>query len=662
MSEETIRVFARVRPCNDTSQDFTGVSIDELNPSVLRFNLPAGIIGSNPSVHKFNFSSIFWKDSEQEDIFSTVARPLIHHALSGYNATLFAYGQTGSGKTFTITGDGTRERAGIVPRAIELVYEMKKQPEFRNLEIKISYLEIYNNVAYDLLTASPGKQMNKLEDLTKVTFVDSGKKTIFRDLSTEDAPTFENAHKLFWLGETARQKAETVNNKYSSRSHTIFTFLFKNTNETKTTESQINFVDLAGSEKFGSLEGEVDQRKREARAINMSLHNLQQVIIGINEHRSHIPFRDSVLTRFLKDSLIGNVKTSMIATISTNRNHISESVSTCRFSESVAEVTLKASINETEMSPKEVIEKLRNEVSRLREELSQARLGQTGSYDTLTSQSVGLIPRGRLSADESIELKERVDNYLNGEAKSLDLANMKQVNFCFEYMKEMIKKDYSSSLQVAKLTQKLKDSELKVKRLVNMMKERQNMNGSDGSGISREAAFIQFRNTHEKYSEELEIHEKLKSECKMAEQLAANAQSYRQKIEDLRSKIEQLEAKDEEISQKMSESTDQKETQSLESLLSEVQNEQVDKEEEIDALTNKFNETVESISQSKEAIVGLQKKLVQTREIVQNDFKEFWENTILGYTEPEVRGNKTPKARKIPKPKYSTLRPVTPSK
>ena len=662
MSEEAIRVFARVRPCYDQSSDFPGVSIDELNPSVLRFNLPGGIVGANPSIHNFTFSNIYWKDSEQQDIFEDVAKPLLEHALNGYNATLFAYGQTGSGKTFTITGDGTRERAGIVPRAIELVYEMKKQPEFKNLEIKISYLEIYNNVAYDLLTASLSKQMTKLEDLTKVTFVDSGKKTIFKDLSKEDAPTFENAHKLFWLGETARQKAATVNNKYSSRSHTIFTFLFRNTTETRTTESQINFVDLAGSERYGSLEGEVDQRKREARAINMSLHNLQQVIIGINEHRKHIPFRDSALTRFLKDSLIGNVKTSMIATISTNKNHISESLSTCRFSESVSEVTLKTSINELELSPKEVIEKLRAEVTRLREELSQARMGQSGSYDALQASSgpPSLIPRGRLSADESIELKARVDSYLTGDSKSLDCANMKQVNFCFEYMKELIKKDYSSSLQVAGLTQKLKDSELKVKRLVAMMKERQN-SGAAGNGISREAAFIQFRNTHEKYSEELEIHERLKAQCKNAEELAAKASQYRQRIEELKTEVDQLAAKDDELSQQMEATTDKEENDKLEAMLAEVQNAEVDKEEEIESLSNQFNETVETISSCKEDIVKLQKKLVQTREIVQNDFREFWEKTILGYTTPDETAQ-TPKRPKIPRPKYSTLRPVTPSK
>ncbi|EAY13358.1 Kinesin motor domain containing protein [Trichomonas vaginalis G3] len=660
MSKECIQVFARVRPCGDPANDFNGVAIDELDGHSLRFNLPPGVSSGVPATHHFNFSGIFWKDSEQTQIFDVVGRPLLEHALNGYNATLFAYGQTGSGKTFTIIGDGTRENAGIVPRAIEVVYEKKKQPDYQNLEIQISYLEIYNNVAYDLLTASPNKQMNKLEDLTKVTFVEKGNKTLFKDLLTEKSPTFESAHKLFWLGETARQKAATVNNKYSSRSHTIFTFHFTLETDTRKLKSQINFVDLAGSEKFGSLEGEVDQRKREARAINMSLHNLQQVIIGLNEKRSHIPFRDSVLTRFLKDSLIGNVKTSMIATISTNKNHIPESISTCRFGESVAEIQTKTSINEMEMSPKEVIERLRSEVARLREELASVRFGGSTSSDNLSAPTSLLSSRGRLSADESKELKERVDAYLNDDKQTLELSNMRQANFCLDYMKEIIKKNYSSSLQVSALAQKLKDSELKVTRLVNMMKERQKSRDAGESGISREAAFIQFRNTHEKYQEELSIHEQLKDVLKQAEALGDRAKQLRTQMDLLHNEISNLEEEDEEVSSELN-NAEGIETNELQAKLERVQNLAVDKEVELEEITSEFNETVEKIGKSKELVAKLQKDIKQVREIVQNDFKEFWEKTILGYTNKEEPGTpSTP--RKIPHAKYNSLRPLTPSK
>lgn len=660
MSKECIQVFARVRPCGDPSNDFNGVTIDELDEHNLRFNCPAGVTSGAPSLHHFSFSGIFWKDSEQQQIFDTVASPLIEHALNGYNATLFAYGQTGSGKTFTITGDGTRENAGIVPRAIGVVYEKKKLPDFQSLEIEISYLEIYNNVAYDLLTASPNKQMQKLEDLTKVTFAEKGNKTLFKDLSIEKAPTFESAHKLFWLGETARQKAATVNNKYSSRSHTIFTFHFTIETDSRKLKSQINFVDLAGSEKFGSLEGEIDQRKREARAINMSLHNLQQVIIGINEKRSHIPFRDSVLTRFLKDSLIGNVKTTMIATISTNKNHIPESISTCRFSESVAEVTTHASINELEMSPKEVIEKLRSEVSRLREELAAMRFGGAPSSDSLSAPASLISNRGRLSADESKELKERVDAYLNDDKQSLDLTNMRQANFCLDYMKEIIKKNYSSSLQVSALAQKLKDSELKVTRLVNMMKERQKSRDAGESGISREAAFIQFRNTHEKYQEELSIHEKLKQVLKRAEALGDKARQLRTKMDMLHSEISTLEEEDDEVSTELN-NAESIEAEELQAKLDRVQNRVVDKEVELDEVTTEFNSTVEAIGTSKEEVAKLQKDIKTAREIVQNDFKEFWEKTILGYTNKEEPGaQQMPK--RYPHAKFNSLRPMTPTK
>lgn len=173
------------------------------------------------------------------------------------------------------------------------------------------------------------------------------------------AKTFEDAHRLFWSGECVRQKAETINNKYSSRSHTIFTFYFSRRSGTSLISSRINFVDLAGSEKYETLSKEVDARKLEARHINKSLHTLQGVIIGITQRQKHIPFRDSVLTRFLKDSLVGNVRTAMIATISTRRSHLTETISTCRFSESVASVTMTVRLSQQEIPPHEVIARLR---------------------------------------------------------------------------------------------------------------------------------------------------------------------------------------------------------------------------------------------------------------------------------------------------------------
>ena len=382
MTEEAIKVYARVRPCPDPTNDYDGLIIDELDPDKLRIDFESST-STNVEInqHFFKFDHIFWKDSIQEDVFQIIALPLIDHTLEGYNSTLFAYGQTGSGKTFTITGDGTPSCMGIVPRALSYVYD-KIQNNSKNYSVSISYLEIYNNNAYDLLTRINSNQLMRLEDLTRVTIAENGTETFFKDLSIEPAPTIDEAHRLFWIGECSREKAATV----SSRSHTIFTMYFKTSDGLSFINSRINFVDLAGSEKYESLNTAVDKRKLEARHINKSLHTLQNVIIGLNQKKKHIPFRDSSLTRFLKDSLVGNVKTAMIATISSNRNHIPESLSTCRFSESVAAVTTISRVNHTEMTQQEVIAKLREEVTKLRSELSQITYANSGNASNFISQ------------------------------------------------------------------------------------------------------------------------------------------------------------------------------------------------------------------------------------------------------------------------------------
>jgi len=656
MSEECIQVFARVRPCVDPQQDFNGVVIDEIDPTSLRFEVSAGV---NTTQHLFKFTRVFWKDSKQEETFETIAKPLLNHALSGYNATLFAYGQTGSGKTFTITGDGTPTFAGIVPRAIQYVYEKKGEEGLKNVDISISYLEIYNNTAYDLLTSQTNNQMQKLEDLRRVTIVDNGKKTIFKDLARESAPSLEKAHRLFWMGECARQKAATVNNKYSSRSHTVFTMHFTQSNGDKNTNSQINFVDLAGSEKFRSLENEVDMRKREARYINISLHTLQQVIIGIVEKRPHIPFRDSVLTRFLKDSLVGNVKTSMIATISTHRNHITESISTCRFGESVSEVSLKTSINETELSPKAMIEKLRSEVRFLREELSQAKSGGVVSQSPNTPSNMN---RGRIVTEsEAVDLQNKIVSFIEDNSDVLDVTGIPQVQFCFQFMKDLIIRGNSSALRVSHLQQRLDESEKNVATLVRLMNTRQKTRMGGDTVVSKEAAYLEFLNSHEKYELSIKLRESLKERCQYAKTLNDSAAQFREKRDELQDLLDSYEDEIQNITESASVCENDEELRPYREKIDFIETEEERIQQELSKVISSFDKSIEDLKSCKEEIVALQRELNKTREIVQRDFQVFWEKTVLGHLD---RGQKsqTPKKSKIAQPAYSTLRPVSTSK
>lgn len=641
MSEESIQIFARVRPCFDSSSDCDMISVDELDPNILRYSLPADAVFSNSQHLKYKFKKVFWKGSKQDEVYRDVALPLLDHALQGYNSTLFAYGQTGSGKTFTITGDGTRERSGMIPRAIKTIYDRKKLKEFRDLSVKISYLEIYNNVAYDLLTAGENFDFRKLDDLRRVTFVDNGKKTIPKSLLQEPAESYEKAHKLFWTGECVRQKAATINNEHSSRSHTIFTFIFENRVENKVIRSQINFVDLAGSEKYRTLDGELDQRKKEAIAINTSLHYLQQVIIGIVEKRPHIPFRDSILTRFLKDSLVGNCKTSMIATLSTNKDHINESISTCKFAESVSEITTKAIVNEVEITPREENKLLRAEIARLREELSMAKK---------ISNTLRSVPRtGSFTAPNSgpvlTDLQSKVISFVKGDTNSLDITDPSEVQICFLYMRELIN---IGTLREKDLQQELDTKKRATQTLVTLVQ-----NGGPGeANINTSLAYYGFSNFDKNYSVAQELRETFNSRISHRMELLKSAMELRPKRDSLQEKIDILERDKYNL---MS-------TDNMNPKIEEIKASITKLEGELRMVICEYESICNDIQVVNSELEALNRKYIDHRNKVESEFRNFWENTILRYsTSTKDQDNRmiTPKASKA---KYSTLRPFTPTK
>ncbi|KAH0790397.1 Kinesin-like protein KIF6 [Histomonas meleagridis] len=614
MSEENIKVYARVRPCSNPNEDYPGVHVDEIDPRALRFEI-SNPNSSSPTEHYFSFSNVFWKDSKQEDIFKDVAMSLIDHTLEGYNSTLFAYGQTGSGKTFTITGDGTPQYMGIVPRAIQYTYDKVQQNS--NTEISISYLEIYNNTAYDLLTQIGGNQMQKLEDLRKVTLADTGKKIICRDLSIERAQTIEDAHRLFWAGECIRQKAETVNNKYSSRSHTIFTLYFKTFKGDSVVSSKINFVDLAGSEKFASLSNEVNQRKVEAKFINKSLLTLQNVIIGLNQKQKHIPFRDSVLTRFLKDSLIGNVRTSMIATISTNKAHISESIITCRFAESVSTVSTTSKLNQSELPPQELITKLRHEISRLRAELLQLESNPT------TYRSTSTI----ITETEAVELQSKILSFIEDDTDQLEVYGSAQTQFCFQFMKGLILKGNNLALRVSQLQQRLDESQKNVQNLVMLInsRHRNKMNKL----ISKEAAYIEFYNSHNKFDNVQQIRKSLSENCQKAKTLTDELMELRQKGNALQDERDQINNAISQLKNEINNKTEENEKKQMFDDEVELENAKRKINDEIDEVLQSFEQKVEEVQMRKDEIIELQNQFHQTKKEIQNDFEEFWNNTII---------------------------------
>lgn len=324
--ESNIRIFLRVKPSRKPSGFF---SWDE-DTNMMKYDIPkdvaAGLINNSRTSYKFRFDSVIGMEAKQEEVFDRVGRPCVESALNGFNSTVFAYGQTGSGKTFTITGGAERyEDRGLIPRALSLIFERMRNTSQEQIIAHVSYLEIYNNQGYDLL--DPNHESTKsLEDLPRVAMLeDEDGNCHLRNLSMHPVTTEEDALNLLFLGDTNRAVSETAMNLASSRSHCIFTVSLetRRVGSEVVLRSKLHLVDLAGSERAHKT-GAKGQLLREAAYINTSLHYLEMVIVALHEKntkgRTHIPYRNSMMTSVLRDSLGGNCKTVMVATVSPEKD------------------------------------------------------------------------------------------------------------------------------------------------------------------------------------------------------------------------------------------------------------------------------------------------------------------------------------------------------
>ncbi|XP_028652157.2 kinesin-like protein KIF6 [Erpetoichthys calabaricus] len=427
MVKQTIQIFARVKP---TKKPLGVYSADNEEPgsSSLEFLVPRdladGFINNKRESYRFRFQKVFDQAAKQEDIFEEIARPVADSVLSGYNGTIFAYGQTGSGKTFTITGGAERYGdRGIIPRTLSYLFQQFDKDTSKVYSARISYLEIYNENGYDLL--DPRHEAAKLEDLPKVTIMEDTEQNIhLKNLSSLQAANEEDALNLLFLGDTNRMIAETPMNQASTRSHCIFTVHISSREPGSATvrRSKLHLVDLAGSERVAKT-GVGGHLLTEAKYINLSLHYLEQVIIALSEkNRSHIPYRNSMMTSVLRDSLGGNCMTSMIATVSADKKNIDESISTCRFAQRVALIKNEAVLNE-ELDPALMIARLKREVQELKDELALV----TGEQRT-----------EQLTEEELQKLEEQIKTFLEDGDPEASLkvgVDMRKIHHCFQRLK-----------------------------------------------------------------------------------------------------------------------------------------------------------------------------------------------------------------------------------
>ena len=348
---------------------------------------PDGKPGKDGGVKTFAFDRSYNSFSkadpdyaEQEHLHTDLGKPLLDNAFQGYNNCIFAYGQTGSGKSYSMMGYGSE--AGVIPKICADMFERIAEVEAKDPQIKctveVSYLEIYNERVRDLLNPSTKGNLKVREHPSTGPYVE--------DLAKLVVGSFSEIEHLMDEGNKARTVAATNMNETSSRSHAVFTLILtqkRNDLEMKlSTEkaAKISLVDLAGSERANST-GATGARLKEGAEINRSLSTLGRVISALADlssgpkkkgKGSQVPYRDSVLTWLLKDSLGGNSMTAMIAAISPADINFDETLSTLRYADSAKRIKNHAVVNEDANA--RMIRELREELESLR-----SKLGSGGS-------------------------------------------------------------------------------------------------------------------------------------------------------------------------------------------------------------------------------------------------------------------------------------------
>ncbi|KAK5954323.1 hypothetical protein OHC33_004896 [Knufia fluminis] len=342
-----IKVVARFRPQNRVEVGNGGSPIVQFEGD------DTCSVSSSEANAPFTFDRVFGMDSQQADIFDFSIRSTVEDVMNGYNGTVFAYGQTGAGKSYTMMGDMTDpEKKGIIPRIVEQIFDAILVYGSESIEytVQIAYMEIYMEKIRDLL--NPQKDNLNIHEGPKGPYV--------KDLREVYVDSVQDVLAAMELGQRSRAVASTNMNQESSRSHSIFSLTVnqKDVNTQSQKSGMLYLVDLAGSEKVGKT-GATGQTLEEAKKINKSLSALGMVINALTDGKStHIPYRDSKLTRILQESLGGNSRTTLIINCSPSSYNDAETVSTLRFGMRAKTIKNKAKVN-AELSPAELKKQLK---------------------------------------------------------------------------------------------------------------------------------------------------------------------------------------------------------------------------------------------------------------------------------------------------------------
>ncbi|XP_062220452.1 kinesin-like protein KIN-7D, chloroplastic [Phragmites australis] len=370
----------------------------------------------NPNVG-YAYDRVFAPTTTTRHVYDVAAQHVVSGAMEGVNGTIFAYGVTSSGKTHTMHGD--QRSPGIIPLAVKDTFSIIQETPNREFLLRVSYLEIYNEVINDLL--NPAAQNLRIREDPQGTFVEGIKEEVVLSPA--------HALSLIAAGEEHRHVGSTNFNLLSSRSHTIFTLTIESSpcgesNEGEAvTLSQLNLIDLAGSE--SSRAETTGVRRKEGSYINKSLLTLGTVISKLTDGKAtHIPFRDSKLTRLLQSSLSGQGRVSLICTVTPASSNSEETHNTLKFAHRAKRIEIQASQNKI-IDEKSLIKKYQTEIRRLKEELEQLKMGiVTGTPSKDTGEDNITLWKQKLE-DGNVKLQSRLEQ--EEEAKAALLARIQRL-------------------------------------------------------------------------------------------------------------------------------------------------------------------------------------------------------------------------------------------
>ncbi|MCJ1433242.1 Kinesin [Xylographa pallens] len=428
-----VRVVVRVRGFLPREIERGAECLIEMNPAtqgtkllIPNGNDPANTRSQSRKVFEeknFTFDNSFWSHNvsdehyaHQEDIYNALGEEFLDHNFEGYHTCIFAYGQTGSGKSYTMMGTPTQP--GLIPRTCEDLFQRIESSTSPHISytVRVSYFEVYNEHVRDLL--APSRPTNSDHPYYLKIREHPIEGPYVKDLTDLPVKNYLELLRYMRIGDASRTTASTKMNDTSSRSHAVFTIMLKQIHHDLSTDStterlaRIRLVDLAGSERAKSTEA-TGARLREGSNINKSLTTLGRVIAALADPRHGrihnggkgrskdvVPYRDSILTWLLKDSLGGNSKTAMIACIAPS--DYDETLSTLRYADQAKNIRTRAIVNQDSVSAAERDAQIAEMQNTIRELQIQVSLANQVANETQKTKSTAHTAVGG-QRDEKLE-------------------------------------------------------------------------------------------------------------------------------------------------------------------------------------------------------------------------------------------------------------------